>query len=117
MVHLAHGWRRLKAVAVAILKVVVLYREALLYASSLLGWVRLDCCLCCASVVLMAPLVTVASVEGISTVVLFSMQVPSGDCPGDVEFGDCFKAQLFFLQTGSISFRNFLFLSDNLRLL
>ena len=46
----------------------------------------------------------------------FSMQVSSGDCPGDVEIGDCSKAQLFFLQTGSIGFRNFLFLSDNLRL-
>ena len=97
LVHLAHGWRRLKAVAVAILKVIVLYREALLFAlpcltldfvpyflsvaSSLLGWVVLDCCPCCASVVLMAILVMVASVEEISAVVLFPCKFPLGTAP------------------------------------
>ena len=97
LVHLAHGWRRLKAVEVAILKVVVLYREALLFAlpcltldfvpyllcvaSSLLEWVVLDCCLYCALVVLMAPLVKVASVEGISAVVLFPCKFLLGTAP------------------------------------
>ena len=112
--HLAHGWRRLKAVAVSILNLVVLYREALLFAlpcltldfvpyllsvaSSLLGWVVLDCCLCCASVDLMAQLVVVASVEGISAVVLFPCKFLLGTAPVMLKLVIVPKPNYFFFR-------------------